>query len=213
MPGMTPTEICLALDILLETTKEFIIAKGCCFPILYLFSRDRKLGVESENGSVITIVTNENGDGDEFEQGELHQTGLAFRMGSKQHDIAIQREADSLVARYNPDGVALVMSCIFRTHRQYRETPQEKRRNCVNGTRCIHICAFLREWDREILRVIPYEKGKKFRNTREHVLSTETVPSEFLHDVIFLDMPWLPDGLDLKTRIRNPYRAVRGGIR
>lgn len=204
MSGMKPHEITLGLDRALEHAKEFITAEGYYFPSLYVFSRDRKLDIKSDHPSVVSFVSNEDirrpgGKG-------FYQTVLAFRMRSKEDDAALQAEADRIAEEYKPDGMALVISCVFRTHQQHRETPEDKRMKVENGTRCIHMCAFVPGEEGDMVRVIPYKNKGKVKNISEVKIRDE-VP-EFIYDTFFVDMPWLEDGLDLSPKISNPYKTA-----
>lgn len=207
MSEIKPCEICLKLDEILEDTKNFMKEEGYCYPALHLFSRDRLLNVKSECESVVSTVSNENGD--KYEKGWFYHTIVALKMRSIEDDMALQEEANRIVQEYDPDGVALVLSCIFRTPEQLEETPEERRKMYENGTRCIHICAFLRESGLDLLRVIPYEKKGRVKNTGQQVILKGLDAPEYIHDIFFVDMPWLPEKIALSPKINNPYKAVR----
>lgn len=210
MSEMKPYEICLEIDRVLDDTKNFMTEEGFCYPSLHVYSRDRKLNIESDSPSVVRIVSNE--DEEKYNKGKFYHSIVVFQMKSKEDDAALQSEANRIVEQYDPDGVALVLSCIFRTPEQLAQTPAERRDKNENGTRCIQICAFLREGDQDLLRVIPYSNTGKVRNVDGHVILKGQEAPEYVHNTMFVDMPWLPDDIALASKIQNPYKVVGGEI-
>lgn len=176
------------LDVILERMKKFHQREGYCFPSLILLNHGDPIYMPGyEKDTIVSIET------DELPRFNIYKTMIALRVSNDKDENEIQTIANEIAKQYNPDAIALIMQCLYKSKTNKNENSISLQTD-PDVIRVVHSCAYNGP-EKGIIKLIPYiNKGK---------IDT-AIEKKF--DILFSESAWELENDDIKPRISNPYK-------
>lgn len=199
-------EASLVVSLSMERMFAFMKRYGHHYPVLYAINKGEPLDLSIiQNESIITVDSEDKADTDEPDK--IYRSLVGFKLQGDEDEKNIQKVADEIVDKLNPDAVALVMACMYAEY----DDPNAKIPDTLNdepdACKVLHVCYWTREDPTARITQAPFETQGQVSEDGLAWASQEG--NEVNYGLVAVCYPWTIEGNKTKPKILNPYRELR----
>jgi len=200
--AITRHELTMTLSPMLTQAKFLLKTQGYMFPYLYVLNKGASVLIEIEHPTVVGADCEEA----DITKGEDHiyRSVLGCKISNEEDDKAIGEIAERIAQQYNPDAIALYISCVYTEFRKGDIDKELKKLGSLHrdpeAIRVLHACAFSRTDPEPVMTNIPFLH-------RGQIKTDPGDPEKY--DVTFVEFPWSKPLTKIGPKILDPYRSTR----
>ena len=203
---VTSAEATFNVSIAMQKMFSFYKRKGYNFPILYAMRKGKPINIEDcENDSV--IVMDSEPMSDEYNPHKVYRSSMGFQNFGPEDERNMQKAANEIVRRHNPDAVCLIISCLYNEYDKEEGEPTDLEWE-PGAFRVSQATLYIREEKEPRVLVVPYAIDPKKVDLRDESEASTLgiVEDQVKRGVSVIEFPWMIDVSKIRTIISNPYR-------
>ena len=199
---ITHAEASFSVSMSVEKMFEFMRKHGHHYPVLYALNKGEPMDVsDCLNGSVISHDAEEKHLS--HPEHRVYRAAIGFKNMEPEDEANIQKAADDLAKKLNPDAIALVIACIYDEFDEGDNVPKTLDAD-PEAFKVLHSCYWTREDPEPKVSMVPYVCMDNEGSTPK-----DNTDEEVNCGVSSVAFPWLTAPKKLGTKILDPYREQR----
>lgn len=201
---ITHMEASFNLSLSIERMFQFMRNHGVHYPVIFALNKGKPLDVEPCLNE--SVINHNNEDKDPAHPiYRVYRSAVGFRNYGPEDEENMQKAADSIAKKLDPDAIALIIACIYDEFDEGQNQPSELQLD-PDAFNVLHTCYWLREDPKPWVSMVPYV----CKPSDGPLTTPVTNPREDVnHGVVSTAFPWVNDPKKLGTKILDPYRDLR----
>jgi len=199
---ITHAEASFSVSMSIEKMFKFMRKHGHHYPVLFALNKGEPVDIDKcLNKSVISHDAEEKDPS--HPEYRVYRAAMGFQNFGPEDEQNIQMAADKMAKELDPDGIALVIACLYDEFDEDDEIPETLGTD-PEAFRVLHSCYWTREDPEPKVAMVPYV-------CRENSEATpmDNMESDINCGVASMAFPWMTNPKKLGTKLLDPYRELR----